>query len=271
MPMTPGRYLSFDQVAGDYDQTRVIPAAQMDTIVRLLGRETHLDRGALFLDAGVGTGRFAAPLSRLYPAQIVGADVSFPMMDQIGAKSLPGELALAQADLQRLPFRSGVFQGVLMVHILHLMERWPLVLAEARRVLVPKSGILFLGIEIGGRSVLVDFYFERARARRVLTASLGTAGLSPALAFLRRRERDGGAGASVLHLETPTLSWKRTVPTAETLDALARRTYSQMWSMPETDHAEIMAETEKYARETFRKVNAAETLPSRFSLYAVRW
>lgn len=271
MPLTPGRFLSFDPVAADYDRTRVVPDAQMEQIVRLLGRETHLERGGLFLDAGVGTGRFAAPLARLYPGQVVGADVSLPMMGQIAAKSAPGELALTQADLQRLPFRSGVFSGVLMVHILHLLERWPLALSEARRVLVPKTGILFLGIETGGRSVLVDFYFGRARARRVLAASLGTAGLSPALSYLRRRERDGGMGASVALLETPMLAWKRTVPAADTLDALARRTYSQMWDIPEHDHAEILAETRDYARQTFRRADAAENLPSRFALYAARW
>ena len=270
MPMTPGRFLSFDPVAADYDRTRVIPPAQMDEIVRRMGRETRLERGGLFLDAGVGTGRFAAPLSRLYPGQIVGADVSLPMMAQIAAKSAPGELALTQADLQRLPFRSRVFQGVLMVHILHLMERWPLALSEARRVLVPKAGILLLGMEMGGRSALVDFYFEQARVRRVLAASLGTASLTPALAYLRRREQDGGLGASVSLLESG-LTWKRTVPAADTLNALARRTYSQMWSISDTDHTEIMAATREYARQTFRKESAAETLPSRFSLYAVRW
>jgi len=267
---TPGRYLSFDPVAGDYDRTRVIPAAQMEDIVRLLGREAKLELGGLFLDAGVGTGRFAAPLARLHPGQVIGADVSHAMMRQIAAKTAPGALPLAQADLQRLPFRAGVFQGVLMVHILHLIERWPLTLSEVRRVLVPKSGVLFLGIELGGRSVLVDFYFERARARRVLAASLGTSGLSPALSFLRRRERDGGLGASVTLLE-PQIAWKRTIPVALTLDALARRTYSQMWDIPGSVHAALLEETRSYARQTFRKADAAETLPSRFSLYAARW
>ena len=269
--MTPGRYLSFDQVAGDYDQTRVVPPGPMEEIVRLLGREAKLEQGGLFLDAGVGTGRFAAPLAHLYPSQIVGADISHAMMNQIAAKCAPGSVSLAQADLQRLPFRNGAFQGVLMVHILHLIERWPLALAEVRRILVPKTGVLFLGIELGGRSILVDFYFERARARRVLAASLGTASLSPALAWLRRRERDGGAGATVTLLETPNLAWKRIVPAALTLDALARRTYSQMWEISGSDHAELLAETQTYARQTFRKSDASENLPSRFSLYAVRW
>lgn len=267
----PGRYLSFDPVAGEYDQTRVIPSVQMEAIVQRLGREADLERGGLFLDAGVGTGRFAAPLARLFPHQVAGVDVSAAMMGQVAAKTLPGSLSLAQADLQRLPFQDGMFSGVLMVHILHLIERWPLALSEARRVLVPKLGVLFLGVELGGRSVLVDFYFERARVRRVLAVSLGTASLSPALSYLRRRERDGGSGAGVTLLETPQLAWKRLVPTAQTLNALARRTYSQMWEISDTVHAEIMAETQNYARQTFRKTDAAETLPSRFSLYAVKW
>ncbi len=269
MPMMPGRYLSFDRAAGDYDRTRVMPSAQRDAVARLLGREAQLAAGGLFLDAGVGTGRLAAPLAALHPGQVVGADVSGAMMAQVRLKSPPGSIALAQADLQRLPFRAGVFRGVLMVHILHLLERWPLALTEARRVLAP-GGTLFLGLESGGRSALVDFYFERARARRALAPSLGAAGLSPALALLRRRERDGGLGASVVLLELPAPAWKRTVPVADTLDALARRTYSQMWAMSEGEHAEIFAETQRYARQTFPKA-AAETLPSRFSLYAARW
>lgn len=266
---TPGRYLSFDQVADDYDLTRVIPAPRMEDIVRLLGREAKLQRGGLFLDAGVGTGRFAAPLSRLYPSQVIGTDISLPMMHLVAAKSASSALPLALADLQRLPFRTGAFQGALLVHILHLIERWPQVLAEVKRVLAPSS-VLFLGIELGGRSVLIDFYFERARARRVLGASLGTAGLSPALSLLRRRERDGGLGASVTLLE-PVIAWKRTIPVPLTLDALARRTYSQMWDIPAADHSDILEETRRYALQTFRKADAAETLPSRFSLYAARW
>jgi len=266
----PGRSLSFDSVADHYDQTRVIPPPQVEEIADRIGRDARLERGGLFLDAGVGTGRFAAPLARRFPAQVIGVDISVAMMQQISAKAAPGSLSLAHADLQRLPFQDSVFQGVLMVHILHLIERWPLALSEARRVLA-RGGTLFLGVEQGGRSVLVDFYFERARARHVLSPNLGSASLSPVMAFLRRRERAGGAGASATLLEAPRLVWKRVVPTAATLEALARRTYSQMWAIPDADHAELLAETERFSLQTFRKADAAELLPSRFSLYAVKW
>jgi len=268
--VTPGRYQSFESVAGDYDQTRVIPDGHLDEIARLLSREAKLSQGGLFLDAGVGTGRFAAPLARLHPGQIVGVDISPAMMGRIQAKSVPGSLSLAQGDLQRLPFPSGVFAGALLVHILHLIEQWPLVLTEVRRVLVP-AGVLFLGIEMGGRSVLVDFYYERARARRLLPPSLGAAGMAQTLSYLQRPLRDGGAGAQVTLLETSRLAWKRTTPTVHTLEALGRRTYSQMWAIPDDAHRELWAETSDYARQTFCRANAVEALQSRFMLYAVRW
>jgi len=269
--MTPGRFQSFEGVAEDYDRTRVIPAPQLEEIARLLSREAHLDRGGLFLDAGVGTGRFAAPLARLHPAQVVGVDVAPAMMARVGDKAPQGGLSLAQADLQRLPFQSGAFSGALLVHILHLIERWPLVLRELRRVLAPGTGGLFLGVEQGGRSALVDFYYERARARRVLALSLGSASLAPVLTHLRRVERAGGAGAQVVLLETPALAWKRAVPVAATLEALSGRTYSQMWDIPDAVHAALLAETRHQARRMPRGLDSTETLSSRFVLYKAWW
>lgn len=268
--MTPGRFLSFETVAGDYDRTRVIPEAQLEEIARILARESHLERGGLFLDGGVGTGRFAAPLARRHPGQVIGADIAPAMMGRIEAKAPRGSLSLVRADLQRLPFRRGAFDGALLVHILHLIEQWRLVLQEMRRVLAPRGGVLFLGVEQGGRSALVDFYYERARARHVLAASLGS-GMAPALAHLRRVERAGGLGARVTLLETPQLAWKRVVPTAETLGALAGRTYSQMWGISDEAHGELMGETRRYADRTFPKPGSVEALSSRFALYKAGW
>jgi ubiquinone/menaquinone biosynthesis C-methylase UbiE len=192
------------------------------------------------------------------------------MMERIGAKAPPGSLSLVRADLQRLPFPQSVFDGALLVHILHVIEQWKLVLQEMRRVLAPNRGVLFLGVEQGGRPALVDFYYERARARRVLAASLGS-GVAPALTYLRRIEGAGGLGARVTLLETPHLAWKRVVPVAQTLAALAGRTYSQMWPIPDEVHQELMDETRRHADRTFPKRDSAETLSSRFLLYKVGW
>lgn len=266
----PGRSLSFDPVADDYDRTRVIPAPPLEEIARLCAREARLKQGGRFLDAGVGTGRFAAPLSRLHPGQIVGIDLSTAMMARAQAKTPRGSLSLVNADLQRLPFPSGVFAGALVVHILHLVERWTLVLSELRRVLAP-GGVLLFGGEQGGRSILVDFYYERARARQCLASSLGAPGKTQALAYLRRGARQGGGGAHVESVSASALAWKRVVPVSDILAALARRTYSQMWSIPDDAHQALLAETTEYARRSFPSLDASETLDATFSLHAVRW
>jgi ubiquinone/menaquinone biosynthesis C-methylase UbiE len=269
--MILGRYLSFEGVADDYDQTRVIPAPQLEEIARILSRETPWQQAELFLDAGIGTGRFAAPLACLHPGQVIGVDIAPAMMERVGEKVDLGTLALAQADLQRLPFPESVFAGALVVHILPLIERWTLVLEEIRRVLIPAVGALFLGIEMGGRSVLVDFYYQRARAKKVLASSLGSASMAVTLAYLRRAEHDGGAGAQVTLLETPTLSWERRVPVTQTLEALAHRTYSQMWGISDEAHRDLMTETRHYAGQTFAKREAVEMLRAHFQLYKAVW
>ncbi len=265
MRPAPGRYLSFDAVAGEYDQTRTIPPAVVETLAGLCASAARLDTGGLFLDAGVGTGRFGVPLARMHPGRIIGVDVSLPMMGQARAKLSPDALLLVQADLQRLPFRPGVFQGILAVHILHLLEEWRLTLDELHRVLVPRRGVLLLGTEQGGRSVITDHYYARARAQGLLTPSLGAPGHAGVLTWLRR------GGARTEPLSVPGLSWQREVSVAQTLSALARRTYSQMWPIPDAAHDTLLRAAADFAAHHLGGPDRIETLDTHFVLTAVRW
>jgi ubiquinone/menaquinone biosynthesis C-methylase UbiE len=266
MTETLGRYQSFDPVAAEYDRTRHMPHGVLEDIARTCGREAGLYRTGRFLDAAVGTGRFAVPLADFYPGRVIGVDISSAMIAQARTKSSASGPDLVIGDVQRLPFRTGAFAGVLAVHLLHLVEGWRGVLDELRRVTATPSGVLLLGGEQGGRSALVDFYYERARARGVLAPSLGISGLSPALAYLRRDPR-----AQVQMLSLPHLKWFRTASLAETLGALAHRTYSQMWNIPDDAHAELMAETREYASRTLGSPQSPEKVEARFVLYATRW
>ena len=85
---------------------------------------------ATVLDVGVGTGRFALPLSEK-GLQIVGVDISAPMMRQARSKGLRD---LVRADARRLPFRDRTFDAVLIVHLLHLVGDWISVVHEIGRV-----------------------------------------------------------------------------------------------------------------------------------------
>ncbi len=266
MTTPPGSFLAFDRVADDYDNTRVMPPAVLDDIARLCISQADLAHGGFFLDAGVGTGRFAAPLARLAPGQIVGADFSLPMMQRARAKAGADSLLLVRADLQRLPFGDHSVKAALMVHILHLIENWEQVVEEVRRVLV-SGGVLLLGAEMGGRSTVIDFYYERARAQGILRPRLGAGSLTHTLAALRRPAH---GAARTQALSAPFLSWTRAAPVAETLDALARRTYSQMWSIPDDAHTLLLADAKDYALRTFGP-DGVETSAARFALHAVRW
>ncbi|HZO87805.1 MAG TPA: class I SAM-dependent methyltransferase [Chthonomonadaceae bacterium] len=266
------RYLSFDRVAHEYDETRYLPPAVQEQAARLLREVAALAPGQALLDAGVGTGRFALPLARL-GVPVVGVDISLKMMRRLEAKrageeraGTPLPLRLVQGDLRRLPFASGAFGAVLIVHILHLIVDWREVLAEIRRVLAP-GGVLLLGQEGSGRRALPvrDKYFELARQRNILPAHRGAQNIEEVWEFLRAQ------GAQVERAGAGPVRWMARLRVADTLDRLRRRTWSTLWSLPDADHAEMMAETEAWARQMYGSLETAEELEAKFGVWTVRW
>lgn len=119
---------SFDGVADRFDETRSHPPEQMERMVSALVEALSGD--SMALEVGVGTGRFAAPLSRK-GLDIVGIDLSRGMLERARSKGLDGIL---QADAHTMPFRDGVFDHALSVHVLHLVRDWMRVLEEVGRV-----------------------------------------------------------------------------------------------------------------------------------------
>lgn len=117
--------VEFDRVAPIYDETRR-PAseAELDVLARLL------DGCHRVVDAGVGTGRFALPLtSRGF--DVLGVDLSLAMMRRARAK---GVLGLIRADLRRLPLRDLAADAAFSAHVLQLLADPTPVLRELGRV-----------------------------------------------------------------------------------------------------------------------------------------
>ena len=122
--------VSFDRIAGVYDATRWsgVPPEVMKS---LLNAMKELFAGCrTVLDVGIGTGRFAEYLSNS-GFDVVGIDVSLSMMAKAREKRVRN---LVQADAHYLPFRDRVFDGGIMVHVLHLVRDWVQVVREAGRV-----------------------------------------------------------------------------------------------------------------------------------------
>jgi ubiquinone/menaquinone biosynthesis C-methylase UbiE len=117
--------VEFDEIAPFYDETRPAPSsAEIAAISELLeGCRT-------VVDAGVGTGRFAVPLSGR-GFDMVGVDLSMEMMRRARKK---GIRSLLRADLRKLPLRDRSVDGAFMAHVLQLLpDPWP-ALRELGRV-----------------------------------------------------------------------------------------------------------------------------------------
>jgi SAM-dependent methyltransferase len=135
--------VNFDRAATFYDATRALPDGVAEQV-----RDAVLDRvgarpGTRFLEVGVGTGRIALPFARAGHAYC-GVDLSAAMLGALREKLMagPAQPGLACADAMALPFRPGVFDVVLLIHVIHLVDDHLETLAEVRRVLRPNGRVI---------------------------------------------------------------------------------------------------------------------------------
>jgi ubiquinone/menaquinone biosynthesis C-methylase UbiE len=105
----------FDRISGVYDETRE-PLAEksVDKLAHILSRNGLKS----LLEVGVGTGRIALPLQER-GFLLVGADISKGMLQKARDKGLQN---LFRGDANLLPFGDKSFDGVILAHIIHLLE-----------------------------------------------------------------------------------------------------------------------------------------------------
>ncbi len=236
--IAPG-YVSFDRVANLYEATRMVPADTLDNVAQIIREDARLNSSDPFLDAGVGTGRFSRHLYR-NGVGVIGTDISRAMLEQ--ARSIQEGFPLIQANLYRLPFASRTFRGVLIVHILHLLEEWRTALDEAIRVLQDDAP-LYLGYETGRRNPVQDIYFELATQRGIRHRHIGADSKEEVFDYLR--SLDG----SVTRIDGGAFQWDIDIKTHRLLSLLDRNPFSQCWNASEPDHAELMKELKKRMEE----------------------
>ena len=153
----------FDSIADMYDSTRE-PATDAEVSAisdALKGCET-------VLDVGVGTGRFAKPLSEL-GFRVTGLDISSKMMLKAREKGVKN---IVLADVHEMPFRDKSFDAAIIIHVLHIIADWPVVMRDVGR--------------ITGRSVI-----SLLRQRPGLMNQWGPDGTGVGALYLRLREEEG--------------------------------------------------------------------------------
>jgi len=203
----------FDRAADIYDTTR---RAVRPEAIEALAQE--LSDCSSVLELGVGTGRLAVPLMKR-GLQVVGVDLSRKMLDQGRAKGLN---RLVMGDVCRLPFRPKSVDGVLAVHVLHLIDGLRDVVAEAAAVARKKLVTIMERYEPPDRSM--TWAYGQAVRRRWVQPELGIGMIVPPRRFetLVRYEEQESAEAA--------------------LTALERRLWAVTWDVPDDVHREVLAE-----------------------------
>jgi SAM-dependent methyltransferase len=237
--------VAFDRAAGFYDESRGLRPEVSELVADRV--EEAVGPAARLLEIGVGTGRIALPLHRR-GREIVGVDLSLPMLDRFRAKAAAAGLpppTVLRADAGRLPFRDACVGAVLEVHVLHLVPTWERALEEARRVLVPGGMLLHAGggaYERGGGSPRDQVI---RRFDELVAAGDGPpriVGASP------RQVLDAlvAMGGRVAELEP--VAWEEPETYAEALGWVEERVFSSHWRLPDglwrTAAAQVRAEIE---------------------------
>lgn len=213
--------ISFDRIADRFDATRGYPEDVMEVILDALS--SALPRKGRVLDAGVGTGRFAAPLiDRGF--KVVGVDIARKMLERARAKGMED---LVRGDLCAMPFRERVFEATLSVHVLHLIPRWKCALREISRVTEGKFVSVAFNKLDSQAELIRDFYGQTC-------SELGFKVVHPG-----KRERELPELVPP-DSDTPITTHEHPLSVDQIISDCESRTYSDQWFVPEEIHREAV-------------------------------
>jgi SAM-dependent methyltransferase len=212
----------FDRAVDYYDRTRSLSPEAAAKVTVLLAEEV-LGHGPV-LEIGVGTGRIALPLADT-GIQVVGIDLSRPMLERLAAKS--ATVPVAEADCTALPFPDDSFGSVIASHVFHLVPEWRDASLEVLRVLRPDGVFLWARGGHGAPGLAVAEVF--AKAAGIERAPVGLDEVEGLDAYLRSRHWKGEWTESVQD--------DRMVSADDLIDQLGTGQLAWTWKASEEDRA----------------------------------
>ena len=159
--MIPSRRV-FKDYAGDYDRWFSEHSDAYQAELRML-RDAIPDRGH-GLEVGVGSGRFAVPLSIH-----CGIDPSRELILMAKRRGIE----VVQGEGEHLPYRADSFDYVLMMTVICFLEDVIAVFHEVNRVLIP-GGILVVGFIVEGGEIQWIYQHESIKGRFLRFAKFRT-------------------------------------------------------------------------------------------------
>lgn len=128
--------VDYTNISKTYDNYRSYPEILIKRIIRC----GEINQGKRILDLGCGTGNVALQLLEVIDLNIIGADISIPMLEVARKKSL--DVIRADANNTGLPFLDNSFDTVMGVYIIHQIKSLTSLFSECFRIL--RKGTLVL-------------------------------------------------------------------------------------------------------------------------------
>jgi SAM-dependent methyltransferase len=255
--------VSFDRAAEYYDDTRSLPEPLATVGISAVLEHLRLPPGGILLEVGAGTGRISLPLLAR-GANLVGCDLSAKMLARQRAKS--PAVRVAQADGARLPFTEAQFDGLLTIHVLHLMSEWRKALGEFRRVLRPGAAF----VNSWNAHGLLDVDARIRDAWRGLVEARGADWRRPGIQSRDELLQEARAmGAEVYEVTAAEFSENMTA--SEVLEALASRVYSDTWDVPLDIFEATVRDLRAWTADNFDDLSAPLPVERRFLLDVIRF
>jgi SAM-dependent methyltransferase len=229
------RPTSFDRVADCYDATRALPPAALAGVAAGIAQAAHaLAPAPALLEVGVGTGRIAVPLADI-GVRVLGVDIAPAMLARLRAKRPDVPVVIGDAALP--PFRPGTFHGVLFVHVLHLFSDPGAALRAAHALVLPRGMLLYGRTDHGASPRRQMITAARQLLRDLAGIHLGAREWNESAnrAFAEHARTVGAQMA-----EATLAHWVERTTGRDLLEALARRTYSSSWAIPDAVMPELL-------------------------------
>lgn len=272
----PGLDYRFDtRVAVQYDALRGHPAEVSAEIGRSIAAQ--MGEGARVLELGVGTGRIALPVAAA-GCEVYGVDLSAHMLAALSGRlreqGIEG-VHLAQGDITALPFREGVFDGAMAVHVLHLVADWAGVLAQVSRLVRP-GGTLVLGrdwVDPESFAGMVRNFFRKT------VVEVGTEMLPPGATAAAPPSGGAAIVQTLLSLgarpagkgELIGAEWRSELTPRQVLDGIRSRDDAESWVLPDEVLTETMRRLDAFAEAQWPDLDAPQPVTRRFLLGVFRF
>lgn len=276
MKEKPGLDYRFDsRVAQHYDVLRGHPPEVSAEIGRAIAAQVGAQ--ARVLELGVGTGRIALPVAGA-GCTVYGVDLSLHMLAALARRIESDglkDIHLARCDITALPFREGVFDGALAVHVLHLVADWSGVLAQVGRLVRP-GGTLVLGrdwVDPDSFSGMIRNHFRKTVVevgREMLPPGASAAappsgGAAIVNTLLELGARPVGDG------EVIAAQWRTELAPRQVLDGIRSRDDAESWVLPDDVLTETMQRLDVFAAEQWPDLDQPQPVGRRFLLGVFRF